>query len=50
MDYSDYQLLKIQVADRVAAVTLNRPESLNAVNSQLHHELEHVWLDLAGDR
>ena len=49
MDYSEYQFIKVETVDRVATVTLNRPESLNAVNSRLHHELEQVWLDLAAD-
>jgi enoyl-CoA hydratase len=48
-DYSEYQYLKIEVADRVATITLNRPDSLNAVNSRVHHELEQVWLDVAAD-
>jgi enoyl-CoA hydratase/carnithine racemase len=49
MDYSDYQYIKVETVERVATVTLNRPDSLNAVNSRLHHELEQVWLDLAAD-
>jgi enoyl-CoA hydratase len=49
MDYSEYQMIKVEVAERVATVTLNRPDSLNAVNSRLHHELESVWIDLASD-
>ena len=49
MDYSEYQFIKVETVDRVATVTLNRPESLNAVNSRLHHELEQMWLDLAAD-
>jgi len=48
-DYSEYQYLKIEVAERVATITLNRPDSLNAVNSRVHHELEQVWLDVAAD-
>ena len=47
-DYSDYEFLKIEVKDRVATVTLNRPPH-NAIHAPLHHELEQVWLDLAGD-
>src|SRR5262249_52533910 len=27
-----------------------RPDALNAVNNRVHHELEHIWLDLASDR
>src|ERR1700722_11482094 len=47
--YDEYQFLKIEIADRVATLTINRPDSLNAVNSRVHHELEQVWLDLAAD-
>src|ERR1700737_1798405 len=50
MDYSAYEFLKIEIADRVATVTINRPERLNAVNAALHHEFEQIWLDLAEDR
>jgi enoyl-CoA hydratase len=48
-DYSRYECIKVETADKLATVTLNRPDSLNAVNPQLHHELEHIWLDLAED-
>jgi enoyl-CoA hydratase len=50
MDYSAYEFLTVEVADRVATVTLNRPERLNAVNAALHHEFEQIWIDLAEDR
>jgi enoyl-CoA hydratase len=50
IDYSAYEYLKIEVADRVATVTINRPEQLNAVTAALHHEFEQVWLELAEDR
>jgi enoyl-CoA hydratase len=48
-DYSHYECLKVEKADKLATVTLNRPDSLNAVNPQMHHELERIWLDLAED-
>ena len=48
-DYSHYQFLRIDKADRLATVTLNRPESLNAVHPPLHHELERIWIDLGDD-
>ena len=48
-DYSRYRFIKIEVADRLATVTLNRPESLNALNRDMHRELEDIWLDLADD-
>lgn len=48
-DYSRYECIKVEKADKLATVTLNRPDSLNAVNPQLHHELERIWVDLAED-
>jgi enoyl-CoA hydratase len=49
MDYSAYEFLKVEVAERVATLTINRPDRLNAVNGPLHHELEQIWIDLAAD-
>src|SRR5258705_7164459 len=49
-DYSDYEFLKVEVADRVATITINRPDSLNAVNNVVHHELEQIWLDVRADQ
>jgi len=48
-DYSRYEFIKVAKSDRLATVTLNRPESLNAVNPPLHHELERIWIDLGDD-
>jgi len=50
MDYSAYEFLKVEVSNRVATVTINRPEVRNAVNAALHHEFEQIWIDLAEDR
>jgi enoyl-CoA hydratase len=49
IDYSDYEYLKVEVAERVATITINRPDSLNAVNNVVHHELEQIWLDVRAD-
>src|ERR1700675_2570740 len=49
-DYSDYEFLKVEVAERVATITINRPDSLNAVNNVVHHELEQIWIDVRQDR
>jgi enoyl-CoA hydratase len=49
IDYSDYEFLKVEVADRIATLTINRPDRLNAVNGPLHHELEQIWIDLGAD-
>ena len=37
--YASYKDLKIEVADKVATVTLNRPEARNAINQRLIREL-----------
>src|SRR5437773_5530783 len=49
-DYSDYEFLKVDIAERVATITINRPDSLNAVNNAMHHELEQIWLDVRADQ
>lgn len=49
MDYGRYELIKVERDGRVAIFTLNRPESLNAINPQLHTELEDIFADVARD-
>ena len=49
MDYSRYEFIKVEKDGRVAILTLNRPESLNAINPQLHSELEGIFADVARD-
>lgn len=48
-NYDGYRHLKIEVSDKVATVTLNRPERRNALNKRLIHELQTIWRDLADD-
>jgi enoyl-CoA hydratase/carnithine racemase len=48
-DYSRYQCIKVEKEGKMATLTLNRPDSLNAVNPQLHRELEEIWVDVAQD-
>lgn len=47
--YAKYQDLKIEVTNKVATVTLNRPEVRNAINQRLIRELRSIWDDLADD-
>jgi len=49
MDYTKYRLIKVDKEGKVAILTLNRPESLNAVSPQLHTELEDIFADVARD-
>ena len=41
--------LRVEIADRVATVTLDRPEALNALTVSLKVELLRTCVDLAGD-
>jgi enoyl-CoA hydratase/carnithine racemase len=41
--------LLIETEGAVRVLTLNRPESLNAVSASLHEALEHVWRHIAAD-
>ena len=47
--YADYHDLKIEVANKVATVTLNRPQARNAINQRLIRELRRIWDDLGDD-
>ena len=38
IDYGKYRSIKVERENRLATVTLNRPEALNAVNSELHDD------------
>ena len=52
MDYTRYHEehhLKIEIEDKVAIVTLDRPEKRNAVNFALHTGLEHAIDELGYD-
>ncbi len=50
MDYSKYKFLKVETgADGVATLTMDSPETLNAVGPENHFELEDIWLDIARD-
>ncbi len=48
--YSRYQFVRVELEDGVATLTLNRPDSLNAVNTAMHHELEDLFTQVQQDR
>jgi enoyl-CoA hydratase len=49
IDYSSYTTLVVGREGRIANVTINRPEVLNALNHDLHEELSTVFTDLDRD-
>ena len=49
MRYSNYSTMIVQISDRIATVTMNRPEKLNAVDERMHEELAQIFIDLNND-
>lgn len=49
MSETSYETILLERHDRVALVTLNRPQALNALNSQVMRELTALLLDLDQD-
>lgn len=45
----DYEALRVDIADQIAVVTLDRPDVGNAVNEALHGEIGDVFYELAVD-
>ena len=50
MGYENYKYILVDNKDGIATVTLNNPDSLNAVTPDVHAELEYIWIDLARDK
>lgn len=50
INYSQYNYLKVEKRpDRIAVVTIDRPEVKNAINFEVHQQLEYIWPDLQRD-
>lgn len=49
VNYEQFKALTVAVTDRIAVVTMNLPEKLNAVDPVLHYDLETVWAVLQAD-
>ncbi len=45
----DLQFIKYEKRGRLAYITINRPEVMNALNPQCHWELHQIWDDFAAD-
>ncbi|MDR3510974.1 MAG: enoyl-CoA hydratase/isomerase family protein [Caulobacteraceae bacterium] len=49
MSYERYSMLQVGIRDRIATLTLNRPQVKNAVNPELHDELSRIFSDIDRD-
>ena len=49
VDYSRYKTLKVEKREKVAIITLNRPEQLNAIGGEAHPEVVSIFEDLDKD-
>ena len=48
-DYGAYRTILVEEANKVATITLNRPDRLNAVGGGMHEELEDIFARLNAD-
>jgi len=49
MDYSHYERIKMDRHARILTLTLNRPETRNAVDQRMHDELATIFYDVQLD-
>ena len=45
----EFETIRFEVADRVATITLNRPDRLNAMNQQMKDDLRDAWTEVKRD-
>ena len=50
MQFNDYKTIKFERNERILTVTLNLPETMNAVGEELHTELSKLFYDLQTDK
>ncbi|MCP4628910.1 MAG: enoyl-CoA hydratase/isomerase family protein [bacterium] len=49
MDYSKYKDILVEKEDRILRLTLNRPDSLNAITPEMHTEITDIFADIRLD-
>ncbi len=49
MDFDRYRTLAFARRGRILTIRINRPQAMNAVDADLHHDLAHVFDDANGD-
>ncbi len=47
--WDEFEFVKYEKRDRVATITMRRPEVLNAMNVRMHEELSRIWQDFEAD-
>src|SRR5512137_3008825 len=50
VDYSKYKFIKVEKKERVAILTLNNPDAMNAIGKPEHHEIESIFEDMNEDQ
>ncbi len=50
MNPADYETILVERDGRVLTLTMNRPDTLNAVNARMHTELSRVFTDAQNDK
>ena len=44
-----YEFLNVTVGERVTTIELNRPNVMNAINTEMHHELQRAFDEFQND-